>query len=65
MFPEEVSNFFRSVVNQSIKHREQEINVRPDMIGQMLEVRKGVKQVDEDTIDTGFATVNEATNIRN
>lgn len=35
------------------------------MIGQMLEVRKGVKQVDEDTIDTGFATVNEATNIRN
>ncbi|XP_066257283.1 cytochrome P450 9e2-like [Euwallacea similis] len=66
-FSDDILNFFRSIVNQSVKFREEEGIVRPDMINQLLEVRKGFKQhvkLQEETIlDTGFATVKESAHL--
>ncbi|KAF7286477.1 cytochrome P450 9e2-like [Rhynchophorus ferrugineus] len=64
MLDKGASNFFRSVISETIKVREDQGIVRPDMINVLLEVRKGIKQEDNsDIIDTGFATVEESSDI--
>ncbi|XP_066257284.1 cytochrome P450 9e2-like [Euwallacea similis] len=66
-FSDDTLVFFRSIVNQSIKFREEKNIVRPDMINQLLEVRNGFKQdvkdQEETIIDAGFATVKESAHI--
>ncbi|XP_076275228.1 cytochrome P450 9e2-like isoform X2 [Rhynchophorus ferrugineus] len=61
------SEFFRTIINETIHTREEQGIVRPDMINMLLEARKGIKQDDNDTAqdnqDTGFATAQESHDI--
>lgn len=62
MFTEEISNFFRNIISETIRARESRGIIRPDMIHLLLRSRKGV--VDEErteTSETGFATAQETT----
>ncbi|XP_044253698.1 cytochrome P450 9e2-like isoform X2 [Tribolium madens] len=61
-FPKQVSIFFRKLVKDNIANREKHGIVRPDMINLLLEARKnGFKHEErEQTLDTGFATVEES-----
>ncbi|XP_076275240.1 cytochrome P450 9e2-like [Rhynchophorus ferrugineus] len=64
MLDKAASKFFRATINETIQMREDKGIVRPDMINMLLEARKGIKQEDNtDTIDAGFATVQESTDI--
>ncbi|CAH0564727.1 unnamed protein product [Brassicogethes aeneus] len=63
MFNKEVSMFFRGLITDTIRTREEKHIVRNDMINLLMEARKGSihKQNDETTlVDTGFATVKES-----
>ncbi|KAJ8928372.1 hypothetical protein NQ314_019103 [Rhamnusium bicolor] len=61
IFTSEVTNFFRQLVNDTIKIREERAIVRPDMIHLLMEARKGIHKNDENgIIDTGFATAQES-----
>ncbi|KAJ8928373.1 hypothetical protein NQ314_019104 [Rhamnusium bicolor] len=61
LFSNEVTNFFRQLVNNTIKIREERAIVRPDMIHLLMEARKGIHKNDENSIiDTGFATAQES-----
>ncbi|KAF5280486.1 hypothetical protein FQA39_LY18051 [Lamprigera yunnana] len=53
-------NFFYRIVEETIKHREAEGLVRPDMIHLLMEARKG-RYIEEDniTVDAGFASTEE------
>ncbi|KAF5279691.1 hypothetical protein FQA39_LY18240 [Lamprigera yunnana] len=59
-FPASVRNFFYRIVEETIKHREAEGLVRPDMIHLLMEARKG-RYIEEDniTVDAGFASTEE------
>jgi len=61
VFPEDITNFFVKLIKESIRIRETQGIVRPDMINLLLEARKG-KKIDETPtiVDTGFATVEES-----
>ncbi|XP_074035463.1 cytochrome P450 9e2-like isoform X1 [Leptinotarsa decemlineata] len=53
--------FFRELVNDTIKTREENNIIRPDMIHLLMEARKGIQQKEENIgVDTGFATVEES-----
>ncbi|XP_049819894.1 cytochrome P450 9e2-like [Aethina tumida] len=60
MFPKAVSTFFKGLIVETIKTREEKSIVRPDMINLLMEARKGLQKNEENVIDTGFATVNES-----
>nr|CAI5852941.1 unnamed protein product [Callosobruchus analis] len=65
LFDKEVKDFFYHLVDETIKAREEKGIVRPDMIHLLLEARKGkIKPEDETTIDAGFSTVQESTDIK-
>ncbi|KAF5280487.1 hypothetical protein FQA39_LY18052 [Lamprigera yunnana] len=60
LFAQSAVNFFYRIVKETITRREEEGFVRIDMIHLLLQARKGndVQEL-EDTVDTGFATVEE------
>lgn len=61
VFSREVSNFFKQLVSDTIKVREERNIVRQDMINLLLEARKGIKKHEENgVIDTGFSTAQES-----
>ncbi|KRT84340.1 cytochrome P450, partial [Oryctes borbonicus] len=62
LFPIKTLNFFVKIIKEAIHMRETQGIVRPDMINQLLEARKGKVCDDSSTevIDTGFATVQES-----
>lgn len=56
-----MSTYFRQVVSDMIKTREEKGIVRPDMIHLLLEARRGVQRHEENNvIDTGFSTAQES-----
>lgn len=61
LFDREVGRFFLSLVEQTIKIREEKGIVRPDLINLLLEARRGDQKQEETTnVETGFSTVEEA-----
>lgn len=62
VFSEDQSNFYHDLVHGTIKHREKEGIVRPDMINLLMAARKGSLKsdlIDKDGEIDGFATVEE------
>lgn len=58
----EVTNFFKMIISDTIKSREKEGTIRPDLIHLLMEARKGKLQQEtssQSTEDTGFATAQE------
>ncbi|XP_017770148.1 PREDICTED: cytochrome P450 9e2-like [Nicrophorus vespilloides] len=62
LFKEHVNRFFKNLVKETIKMREDNGIIRPDMINLMMEARKGRLKHEEETNfnETGFATVEES-----
>ncbi|KRT83704.1 cytochrome P450 [Oryctes borbonicus] len=63
LFPGDIYEFFMKLIKDTIHIRETQGIVRPDMINQLLEARKGKKNYEDSSngvIDTGFATVQES-----
>ncbi|CAG9824138.1 unnamed protein product [Phaedon cochleariae] len=61
LFEDDVETFFKSLVDDTIKIREEKGIVRHDMIHLLMEARKGIQENEEKGMaDTGFATVEEA-----
>jgi len=63
LFETDVSAFFKSIIYETIKAREEQGIVRPDLINLLMETRKGGKNEETETVETGFATVKEAGDI--
>lgn len=60
IFPE-ASNFFYSLVSYTVKEREENNIIRPDMIHLMMEMKKGnLKYEESKENDAGFAAVQES-----
>ncbi|XP_060802800.1 probable cytochrome P450 9f2 [Amyelois transitella] len=61
IFPEDVVDFFRTIVSDTISYRESNNVDRPDMIQLLMEASKGKLKQDnkQEFQDVGFATVNE------
>lgn len=61
LFGEKTKNFFLGIVRDTIKMREEQNIKRPDMLGLLLEARKGSQQKEkmQDTKEAGFAVVEE------
>ncbi|XP_017776436.1 PREDICTED: cytochrome P450 9e2-like [Nicrophorus vespilloides] len=61
-FDKKVSTFFRRIVKDTIKMREENNITRPDMIHLLMEARKGRFNYEETSAvqETGFATVEES-----
>jgi cytochrome P450 family 9 len=57
---EKDTEYFRSMIRQNMKYREENNIFRPDMIQLMMEARKGSLQHDTSNDDIGFATVHES-----
>nr|QYA71985.1 cytochrome P450 [Anoplophora glabripennis] len=61
LITDDVSTFFRGLIDETIKVREEKGVVRPDMIHLLLETRKGIRKEEEtNDVDTGFATAEES-----
>ncbi|KAF2889672.1 hypothetical protein ILUMI_16501, partial [Ignelater luminosus] len=62
MFSERVTDFFKSLVKQTLKIRTEQGIVRPDMIHLLIEAKKGRLRYENQNndIDTGFAVVEES-----
>lgn len=63
MFHESVRDFFRSIVSNTMKHREVSGIIRPDMIQLLMEAKKGSLKYEashNEGNDAGFATVEES-----
>lgn len=61
LFPEEVDDFFRNIVLTTMRNREQNNIIRPDMIHLLMEANKGKLSHDvKRDEDAGFATVEES-----
>lgn len=61
IFTEEVTTYFRNLIDETIEMREEKGIIRPDMIHLLLETRKGIDRNEEtNEIDTGFATAQES-----
>ncbi|XP_017769444.1 PREDICTED: cytochrome P450 9e2-like [Nicrophorus vespilloides] len=54
IFPDDIANFFRSVINETIHVREKNGIVRPDMIHLLVEARKGKLHEDTSTTEVSF-----------
>lgn len=62
LFSDNVKRFFRSMVLDTMKEREEKHILRPDMINMLMQVRKGsLEHCENEDADAGFATVNEST----
>lgn len=60
MFSKKVRTFFKNIISETVRDREEKGIIRNDMIRLLMEARKGkLKQDEEKTIDTGFATALE------
>uniref|UniRef100_A0A1L8E4C9 Putative cytochrome n=1 Tax=Nyssomyia neivai TaxID=330878 RepID=A0A1L8E4C9_9DIPT len=60
LFTKEFSAFFRNLVWSTIRHREKENIVRPDMINLLIQARKGKLVHEQEDVDNeGFAVVKE------
>lgn len=57
---EKDTEYFRSMIRQNMKYREENNIFRPDMIHLMMEARKGSLHHDTSNDDIGFATVQES-----
>ncbi|KAL1509785.1 hypothetical protein ABEB36_004469 [Hypothenemus hampei] len=55
----ETTAYFHNIITETIKVREEKDIVRKDMINLLLEARKGNKTEENNTIETGYATVQE------
>lgn len=62
IFHEEVTNFFKELVKQTLKIRTEQGIVRPDMIYLLMEAKNGRLKYENqnNVIDTGFAVVEES-----
>lgn len=62
LFPDSVTRFFQEMVHDTVKTREEQNIIRPDMINLLMEARKGRLQYDEapEHKDAGFASVEES-----
>ncbi|KAF2890529.1 hypothetical protein ILUMI_15644 [Ignelater luminosus] len=62
IFSERVTDFFKSLVNQTLKIRTEQGIVRPDMIHLLMEAKNGRLKFENqnNVIDTGFAVVEES-----
>ncbi|XP_044253114.1 cytochrome P450 9e2-like, partial [Tribolium madens] len=61
--PSTISDFFLRIIKDAITIREKQGILRPDMIHLLLEARKGRlkhDQIEPNSLDTGFATVQES-----
>ncbi|KAL1509793.1 hypothetical protein ABEB36_004475 [Hypothenemus hampei] len=59
IFDKETTSYFQNIINETTKVREEKSIVRKDMINLLLETRKGNKTEEGNTIETGYATVQE------
>lgn len=53
------ANYFRKIVHNTIKYREQNNIVRNDMINILMEVKKGILVDEQEEADVGFATIRD------
>lgn len=62
MFGPRIQKFYRNLVMDTMKQRDEQNIVRPDMIHLLMQVRQGTLKHEEvvDTKDAGFATVTES-----
>ncbi|XP_017782406.1 PREDICTED: cytochrome P450 9e2-like [Nicrophorus vespilloides] len=62
MFNSESSAFFKSVITENLRMREEQKIVRPDLINLLMEARKGKLKHEKESQeqDAGFATVQES-----
>ncbi|XP_065167280.1 cytochrome P450 9e2-like [Atheta coriaria] len=62
LFTPKVTQFFKDLIHDTVKMREEQNIIRPDMINLLMEARKGRLQYEEssETQDSGFATVEES-----
>lgn len=60
MMNKEDTEYFRNMIRQNMKYREENNIRRPDMINIMMEAKKGSLQHDAKNEDIGFATVQES-----
>lgn len=63
LFNKDVTQFFRSLVLDTMKNREKNGIVRPDMIQLLMEAKKGSLTYEAsktESSDAGFATVEES-----
>ncbi|XP_017777358.1 PREDICTED: cytochrome P450 9e2-like [Nicrophorus vespilloides] len=65
IFSDRESNFFGKVIKDSIKMREEQGIVRPDMIHLLMEARKGNMHDDKVEAPEGFAATEEVTKVNN
>ncbi|XP_059612328.1 cytochrome P450 9e2-like [Phlebotomus argentipes] len=62
IFSKKFSTFFKNLVWDTIRHRERENIIRPDMINLLIQARKGKLKYEEEDVDKeGYATVHETT----
>ncbi|XP_059051539.1 probable cytochrome P450 9f2 [Achroia grisella] len=60
LFPQEVMNFFKGTINNTMSYRKKNDVVRPDMIQLLLEATKGTLNIgNAEKDDVGFATTQE------
>ncbi|XP_059610426.1 probable cytochrome P450 9f2 [Phlebotomus argentipes] len=66
LFPDKFCNFFRNLVWDTIRYREKENIIRPDMINLLIQARKGKLKYDDEDIERDSETnVGEAINQTN
>ncbi|XP_017777869.1 PREDICTED: cytochrome P450 9e2-like [Nicrophorus vespilloides] len=65
IIPEKATNFFGKVIKDSIKMREEQGIVRPDMIHLLMEARKGNMHDENVEAPEGFAATEEGTKVSN
>lgn len=66
-FSQRVRDFFITLINDTIRIKEEKGIVRPDMVQLLLETRKSDQKQEEKVttnVETGFATVEEADLLR-
>ncbi|XP_017769441.1 PREDICTED: cytochrome P450 9e2-like [Nicrophorus vespilloides] len=59
VFTDEIGDFFRSVINETIDMREKKEIVRPDLINLLLEARSGKLQEENTAVKESFAETKE------
>ncbi|XP_066257290.1 cytochrome P450 9e2-like [Euwallacea similis] len=60
IFKSDLVEYFRSIIHETVRMREEKGIVRKDMINLLLESRKGVTHEEENVAETGYATVKES-----
>lgn len=54
------ANYFRKMIRENMKYRDEHNIFRPDMVHLMMEAKKGSLQHDNTNDDIGFATIHES-----